>query len=54
MIADFDKLNQIIVKHARNKKYPSIVFFISLYFAKDLATIKSDFGEKFDEQPNNL
>ena len=54
MIADFDKLDQIIVNHARNKQNPSIVFFISLYFAKELAPIKSDFWEKFDEQPNNL
>jgi hypothetical protein len=33
---------------ARNKKYPVDVFLISLHFAEELATVKSDFGEQFD------
>ena len=45
MIVDSDKSDQIIVKHAQNKKNPSDVFRISLHFVEDVATIKSDFGE---------
>jgi hypothetical protein len=45
MIDDSDEMDQIIVKHARNKKLPSDVFLISLHFAEDLASIKSNFGE---------
>jgi len=45
MIADFDKINQIFAKRARNKKNPSDVFLISLHFDEDLASVKSDFGE---------
>jgi hypothetical protein len=47
-------MNQIIVKHARNKKDPVDVFLISLYFAEELATVKSDFGEQFDQQLKQL
>jgi hypothetical protein len=43
-------MNQIIVKQARNKKDPVDVFLISLHFAEELATVKSDFGEQFDQQ----
>ena len=45
MIIDYDKMNKIIIKQARNKKNPSDVFLISLHFAEDLAFVKSDFGE---------
>ncbi len=38
-----DKMNQIIVKRARNKKDPADVFLISLYFAEELATVKGGF-----------
>ena len=48
LIVDYDKFDQIIVKQDRNKKNPSDVFLISFYFAEDLATIISDFGEQFD------
>jgi len=54
MIVDSDKSDQIIVKHARNKKNLSYVFLISLHFAKDLAAIKSDFKEQFDKQLKRL
>jgi hypothetical protein len=54
MIVDFDKMDQMIVKHARNKKNPSYVFLISLHFAEDLASVKSDFGEQFDQQLKQL
>ena len=55
MIVDSDKMDQIIVKQARNKKTPSDdVFLISLYFAKDLATVKRDFGEQFNKQLKQL
>ena len=54
MIIDFDKIDQIIVKQARNKKNPSVVFLISLHFAEDLASVKSDFGEHFDQQLKQL
>ena len=50
MIVDSDKTNQMIGMQARNKKNPSDIFLIYLHFAKDLATIKSYFGEPFDEQ----
>jgi hypothetical protein len=49
MIVNSDKMDHIIVKHALNKKNPSDVFLISLHFAEDLVTIKSDFREQFDE-----
>ena len=45
MIVDYDKMDQIIVKQARNKKNPSDAFLISLHFAEYFTTIKSDFGE---------
>ena len=51
---DTDKMNQIVAKQARNKKDPVDVFLISLYFVEKLATIKSYFGEKFDQQLNHL
>jgi hypothetical protein len=52
LIVDTDKLNQIIVKQARNKKDPVVVFLISLHFAEELATVKSDFGELFTKNSN--
>jgi hypothetical protein len=54
MFVDSDKMDQIIVKQARNKKNPCDVFLISLHFAEDLATVKSDFGEQFDQQLKQL
>ena len=48
MIVDSDKMNQITVKHARNKKNPSDVFVISLHFAEDLPSVKSDCGDQLD------
>ena len=53
-IVDTDKMNQIIAKHARNKKDPVDVFLISLHFAEEFATVKSDFGEQFDQQLKHL
>jgi hypothetical protein len=53
-IVDSDKMNQIIVKQARNKKDPSDVFLISLHFVEDLASVKSDFGDQFDQQLKQL
>ena len=43
-------MNQIIAKHARNKKDPVDVFLISLHFGEELATVISDCGEQFDQQ----
>ena len=43
-------MNQIIVKQARNTKDVVDVSLISLHFAEELATVKSDFGEQFDQQ----
>jgi hypothetical protein len=54
LLVDTDKMNQIIVKQARNKKDPADVFLISLHFVEELATVKSDFGEQFDQQLKNL
>ena len=50
MIVDSDKMDQTIVKQARNKKDSSDVFLISLHFAEDLTSVKSDFGDQFDQQ----
>jgi hypothetical protein len=54
LIVDNNKMNQIIVKHARNKKDLVDVFLISLHFDEELATVKSDFGEWFDQQLKHL
>jgi len=54
MIVNFDKIDQIDVKQARKKKNPIVVFLISLRFAKDLATIKSEFDEQFYKQLKQL
>ncbi len=54
LIVDTDKMNQIIAKRARNKKDPMDVLLISLHFVEELATLKSDFGEKFDQQLKHL
>ena len=35
-------------------KNPNDAFLISLHFAKDLTTIKSDFGDIFDKQLKQL
>ena len=48
MIVDSNKMDQIIVKQARNKKNPSDAFLKSLHFSEDLASVKSVFGEQFD------
>jgi hypothetical protein len=47
-------MKQLIVKHARYKKDPEDVFLISLHFAEELATVKSDFGEQFEQQLKHL
>ena len=49
-----DKMNQTIVKQASNKKITSDDFLISLRFVENLASVKSDFGEKFDQQLKQL
>jgi len=54
LIVITDKMNQIIAKHARNKKDPVSVFLISLHLAEELATVKSDFEEQFDQQLKHL
>ena len=54
MIVDSDKMDQIIIKHARINNNPIDVFFISLHFAEDLVTIKSEFGEQFDSKIKQL
>ena len=54
MIVASDKMDQIIVNQAINNKNPSDVFLISLHFAKDLASVKIDFGEQFDQQLKQL
>ena len=48
------KINKTFVKQARNKKDPVDVFLISLHFAEELATVKSYFGEQFDQQLKHL
>jgi hypothetical protein len=54
MIVASNKMDQIIVKHAKNKKNPSDVFLISLHFVEDLASVKSDFEDQFDQQLKQL
>jgi len=54
MIVDSDKIGQIIVKQARNKKNPSDVFLISLHIVEELATVKSGYGEQFDKHLKQL
>ena len=50
LIVGIDKMSQIIAKQARNKKDLVDAFLISLLFAEELVTVKSDFGEQFDQQ----
>ncbi len=50
MMADSDNMNQIMVCNAQNKTNPTDAFLISLYFAEELATIKSNFHGQFDKQ----
>ncbi len=47
-------MNQIIVRQARNKKDLVDVFLIFLHFGEELATVKRDFGEQFDQQLKHL
>jgi hypothetical protein len=54
MIIDCDKMDQIIVKQAKNKKSSRDVLLISLHFAEDLVSLKNDFGENFDQQIKEL
>ena len=39
LIGDIDKMNQIIVKQARNKKDPVDVFLFSLYYVEEHAIV---------------
>jgi hypothetical protein len=50
MIVDYDKMDQMIVNQVINKKDPSDVFLISLHFAEELASVKSDFGDQLGQQ----
>jgi hypothetical protein len=54
MLVDYDKMNKLIVKQARNKKNTNDVFLISFHFAEHLASVKNDFGEQFDQQLKQL
>ena len=54
MIVDSGKMNQIIVKHVRNKKNPTDVFLISLHFAEELAIVKCDFNEQLGQYLEHL
>ena len=54
MIVYSHKMDQIFVKQARNKKNLSDVFLISLHFAENLASVKSNFGDHFDQQLKQL
>jgi len=47
-------MDQIIVKQTQKQKNPSDVFLISLHFAEDLASVKSYFGDQFDQQLKQL
>ena len=47
-------MNQIIAKQARNKKDLVDVILISLHFAEELPTVRSDFGKQFDRQLKHL
>jgi len=53
-IVGTDKTSQIIVKQDRNKKNPTDAFLISLHFAEEIASVRSDFVEKFDQQLKHL
>ncbi len=54
VIVHSNKMDQIIVKQAKNKKNPSEIFLISLQFAEDLVSVRSDFGEQLDQQLKQL
>ena len=54
MIVYSKKMDQIIVKQARNKKNPRDVFLISLHFVEYLASVKIDFGDQLDQQLKRL
>ena len=54
MIVESDKIDNIIVKQARNKKNSSDVFPISLHFVDDLTSVINDFREQFDQQRKQL
>ena len=54
LIVDTDKMKQIIDKQSRNKKDPEDFFLISLHFAEELATVKSVYGEHFDQQLKHI
>ena len=47
-------MNQISAKQARNNKDRVYVFLICLHFAEELATVKSYFGEHFDQQLKHI
>jgi hypothetical protein len=54
LIVDSDKKDHIIVKQTINKSDPSDVFLISLHFVEDLASVKSEFEDQFDQQLKQL
>jgi hypothetical protein len=54
MVVNSDTMNQIIVKHAWNKKNPTDVLLIFLHFAEELPNVTSDSGKPFDQQLKHI
>ena len=54
MIVVSDKMDQIIAKQDSNKKNPSDILLTPLHFGEGLASVKSDFGEQFNQQLKQL
>ena len=53
-LLDGDKLAKLVAKANRSKKQTSDFFAISLQLAEQIASVKTDFGEDFDEKIQSL
>ena len=54
MLVEYSKMQKISTKAARNKHNECELFLVSLLFAKELQTIKTDFGSELNTKLKEL
>jgi len=54
LLVDSSKIQKILAKDARNKHTERGLFLVSLHFAEEMGSIKTDFGPELDTQLKEL
>ncbi len=54
LLVDSSKMHKILAKVVRNKRTQSELFLVSLHFAEEVESIKTDFGPELDTQLKEL